>query len=316
MPTKGFLSQAQKEQLQQLLREDDCPHFRERCLMMLLMNEGKTYEQIADFIGCSKRTVAYWCVHGDSNNLESLRDKREQGNHRKATGAYIQLLLSVIEKEPQEFGYEFGRWSGERLATYLADQTGIQLSGTQVREILRQKKYAYLWAKYSLEDKQEPDKRAAFKQKLERLLKSAKTDPERLQVWFWDETGNRFTSDSIRRKGWSLKGKRRKVTGQRRRGRVNVMGGLRDHDRKRLCFFIDKGNADSFLEQLRQLNNFVKQEWVNQGHLAEKFALLGAFVLVVLDNASYHKRKDIIKTIESELPNIWLEFLPAIVART
>ena len=104
MPTKGCLSPAQKEQLQQVLRGNDCPHFRERCLMMLLMNEGKTYEKIADFIGCSKRTVAYWCVHGDSNNLESLRDKREQGNHRKATEAYIHLLLSVIEKEPQEFG--------------------------------------------------------------------------------------------------------------------------------------------------------------------------------------------------------------------
>ena len=191
----------------------------------------------------------------------------------------------------------------------LAEQTGIQLSGAQVRLILRQKKYAYLWVKYSLEDKQEPDKRAAFKQKLERLLESAKTDPERLQVWFWDETG--FSLRVIRRKGWSKKGKRRKVTGQRRRGRVNVMGGLRAHDRKRLCFFIDKGNADSFLEQLRLLFNFVKQEWVKQGHLAEKFALLGPKVLVVLDNASYHKRKDIIKTIESELPNIWLEFLPA-----
>lgn len=40
------------------------------------------------------------------------------------------------------------------------------------------------------------------------------------------------------------------------------MGGLREHDRKRLCFFVDKGNADNFFQQLRQLYEFVQQEWI------------------------------------------------------
>ena len=42
------------------------------------------------------------------------------------------------------------------------------------------------------------------------------------------------------------------------------MGGLRYHDRKRLCFFVDKGNGESFFEQLNSLNEFVKQEWIEQ----------------------------------------------------
>ncbi len=33
-----------------------------------------------------------------------------------------------------------------------------------------------------------------------------------------------------------------------------------------LGFFIDRGNADSFFEQLVKLNEFVKQEWVAQGN--------------------------------------------------
>lgn len=35
------------------------------------------------------------------------------------------------------------------------------------------------------------------------------------------------------------------------------MGGLRYPERKHLCYFADKGNADSFFEQL-ELNEFVK----------------------------------------------------------
>ena len=71
------------------------------------------------------------------------------------------------------------------------------------------------------------------------------------------------------------------------------MGGLRYHNCKRLCFFVDKGDAESFFEQLLKLNEFVKQEWVEQGNIAEFYERIGPRVLVILDNASYHKRPDI-----------------------
>ena len=153
------------------------------------MNDGKTYAEISQFLGCGMRTVVYWCVHGDPDNIESLKDKREKGNHTKATLQYIELLMSTIEKLPSELGYEFGRWTAARLAKYLMEKTGIELSGEQVRRILLKKKYVYLWAKYSLEDKQDSEKRAAFKEKLAGYLEASKEEPARIQVWFWDEAG-------------------------------------------------------------------------------------------------------------------------------
>ena len=148
----------------------------------------------------------------------------------------MQLLLKTVDIEPAELGYEFGRWTAERLATYLTEQTGIDLSSSQVRRILKQKKYSYIWAKYDLEDKQSPIKRAEFQKKLAQYLAIARVHPEQLQVWFWDESG--FSLRVIRRKNWGKRGQRKNLTGQRRRGRVNVMGGIREIDRKRVCFFI------------------------------------------------------------------------------
>ncbi len=203
----------------------------------------------------------------------------------------MKLLLEVVDKEPKELGYEFGRWTGERLATYLAEQTGIQLSGSQVRRILKRKKYSYIWAKYSLEDRQNPKIRAEFTEKLKTYLAITKENSEHLQVWFWDETG--FSLRVIRRKNWGKKGKRKKITGQRRRGRVNVMGGIREHERKRLCFFIKKGDADTFYEQLKLLNDFGRNEWVDKGNSRADFKDKGPKIVIVLDNASYHKRQDI-----------------------
>jgi transposase len=137
MPVSNFLSKEQKKGLQKAFKEDDCPHFREHILIMLLANDGKTQEQIASFIGCSLRTVNYWYTHGDPDNLESFRDQRGQGNHQKVTPEYINLLIKAVEQEPTELGYEFGRWTAQRPAEHLAKETNIALSSRQVNRPLK-----------------------------------------------------------------------------------------------------------------------------------------------------------------------------------
>ena len=100
------------------------------------------------------------------------------------------------------------------------------------------------------------------------------------------------------------------MKGQRRRGRVNMMGGLRYSDKKRVCFLIKKGDSLSFYEQLKKLNESVKQEWIDKGNKTNLFEKEGPKILILLDNASFHKKKEILADIENNLPNIILEFLP------
>ena len=75
-----------------------------------------------------------WIAYGTEESRETTL---------KATEEYIALLLEVAEKTPGEFGYEFGRWTAERLSTYLQEQTGIKLSSKQISRIL-QKKSMYI----------------------------------------------------------------------------------------------------------------------------------------------------------------------------
>jgi hypothetical protein len=58
-----------------------------------------------------------------------------EGNYRKATVEYIKILLETIDKNPQEMGDDFGRCTAKRLATYLTEPTGIELSSSQVTNI-------------------------------------------------------------------------------------------------------------------------------------------------------------------------------------
>lgn len=122
---KNTLSTQQVSKLQQALKESELSHVRERILILLLQNDGKPQHQIAWFLGCSPRTVAYWCKHSDPDKLESLHNKREQEHYSKATPEYVQLSVETVAKEPAEFGYEFSRWTTQRLATYLAQETKL-----------------------------------------------------------------------------------------------------------------------------------------------------------------------------------------------
>jgi DNA-directed RNA polymerase specialized sigma24 family protein len=101
MPVKNYLKKEKKEKLQSELKYNDHPDIRGRILILLLQNDGKTQQEIADFVGCSLRKVAYWCVHGDANKLESLKDERMEGNYQKATPEYVNKLMEVIDKDPK-----------------------------------------------------------------------------------------------------------------------------------------------------------------------------------------------------------------------
>lgn len=139
MPAKNHLSLEQKQTLLKALKESENHYVRERILILLLMNEGKTYQEISNFLEIAYSTVAYWAVHGDPANLQSLKDGREKGNFRKVTQNYEDLLLTIIEEEPLKYGYDFGKWTAARLATHLEKETGIKLSGSQVSRILQKK---------------------------------------------------------------------------------------------------------------------------------------------------------------------------------
>jgi ATP/maltotriose-dependent transcriptional regulator MalT len=59
MPAKNHLSQNQKQRLIKLLKESDDNYVREKVLILLLINDGKTYREISEFMEIAYTTVAY-----------------------------------------------------------------------------------------------------------------------------------------------------------------------------------------------------------------------------------------------------------------
>ncbi len=85
---------------------------------------------------------------------------------------------------------------------------------------------------------------------------------------------------------------------------------LRYSDKKRFVQFVKKGNSETFYEVMKIFCAEAIREWVEAGNKAEDFKDKGPQIVVILDNASFHKKAEIIKQIEEEMPKIHLEYLP------
>ena len=73
---------------------------------------------------------------------------------------------------------------------------------------------------------------------------------------------------------------------------------------------MSKSDSKNFYEVLKIFDQELINEWSETGNKREDFCLEGPKIVIILDNASFHKKEEYIKKIESEMPNIHLEYLP------
>jgi transposase len=59
-----------------------------------------------------------------------------------------------------------------------------------------------------------------------------------------------------------------------------------------------------------KLNQFIKEEWVEKGNIESEFDQSEMRIVIVLDNASDHKKQEVIAKLSQECPNLELWFLP------
>jgi transposase len=85
----------------------------------------------------SERTVQRWLKRYQAGGIQGLFDAPKSGNPGKVTLAYQEQLLASVRRRPRALGLDFSLWSLERLADYMAEQTGIRISYEAVRQHLK-----------------------------------------------------------------------------------------------------------------------------------------------------------------------------------
>lgn len=128
------LSEEQAKELETLYRTTRDARLRTRAQMVLLSAEkGLVAQEIGEIVRESDQTVRIWLKRYRAEGIEGLRDAPRPGTPKKVTAEYKEKLISVVRRRPRSLEQPFSMWTLQRLADYMAEETGIRVDQETVR---------------------------------------------------------------------------------------------------------------------------------------------------------------------------------------
>jgi transposase len=142
------------------------PRVRERLEMVKARALGQDLPSIAQWCGRTVRTVDHWLRAYLAGGVAALADAPRRGRPPDADATYRQRLTTAVETPPRDLELGFDVWTSARLATYLAEQTGVALSPGWVRHLLNQQEFVSGRPKHTLKHLQDPEEVAVCQEQL------------------------------------------------------------------------------------------------------------------------------------------------------
>jgi transposase len=125
-------------ELNQLYRTTRDARLRTRAQIILLAAEKHLVAtEIAEIVREDDQTVRNWLKRYMAEGLPGLEDAPRPGGPKKITDAYREQLLRVVRQRPRSLGLPYSLWTLQRLADYMAEQTGIRVEAETVRVHLK-----------------------------------------------------------------------------------------------------------------------------------------------------------------------------------
>lgn len=139
-------------------------------MVLLSAEQGLKAEEIAKIVRESSVTVLTWLKRYIAEGVEGLQDAPRAGRTLTVTEEFRKQLLEKVRRRPRSLGLEYSMWTLQRLADYLAEQTGIRVSDETIRRELAKEGIVFSRPQHTISS---PDPEYQVKK---RRLKKPETD--------------------------------------------------------------------------------------------------------------------------------------------
>ncbi len=125
------LTAAQNRSLERGYRTGKSHLYRRKCHCILLSNEGKTVQELAELYGVKTRTVYSWFDLWESEGIKGLALKPGRGRKPKLNASdetQVKIVKALIENEPKNLN---------RVVGQIKSQLDIDLSKRTLKRFLK-----------------------------------------------------------------------------------------------------------------------------------------------------------------------------------
>jgi len=106
-------------------------------MVLLAAEQHLLAPEIAKIVRSDEQTVRNWLKRYQAEGIAGLADVPRPGVTPKVTPEYREQLLKTVRQRPRSLGQPYSLWTLQRLADYMAEQTGIRISAVTVRVYLK-----------------------------------------------------------------------------------------------------------------------------------------------------------------------------------
>jgi len=92
--------------------------------------------KISAIVRFNEESVRKWLKRYEAEGIEGLKDEPRRGIEPTVTHEYQVKLVATVRRRPRGLGQPFSMWTLQRLADYMAQETGIRVSDETVRRYL------------------------------------------------------------------------------------------------------------------------------------------------------------------------------------
>lgn len=131
------LYRAQRRRIERRLRKTKNRIEALRCRIVLLLDQAVPVSEIATIVDCVRATVYRTLYRFEDLGEDGLFDLRLLRTPHKVTPEVERSLLRYLDSSPRERGWQRASWTLELLGLQLQRDTGVRLSPSHVRNVLR-----------------------------------------------------------------------------------------------------------------------------------------------------------------------------------
>jgi transposase len=265
--------------------------FEKRCTAVDAVSAGHTVEAVAKVLNVSTRVIFLWLERYRHGGYDALREGDRSGRKRKVNAEVMRWLYDAISRhDPRQYQFPFCLWTLAVVRTLLKRKFGIDLSKSGVSRLLGHLGFSSqrpIYRSY----KRDPKKMKAY---LQKTFPGLQEQARRIGavIYFVDESAVR--SDSHRGATWGLKGQTPEVEDSGDRFSLKLISAVSPRGDMRFQCFEGRMNGPRFVEFLKKLH-----------------ADTGGPIIVIADNASYHRSGPVKSYMEQSEGQVVVEHLPA-----
>ena len=198
------LSPEEKTALNQL-RLNRNSNIGERAHYVLLSNEGSSIPEIAEHLNRNKHTIRLWIKRYVNEGISGLKNQKQPGRPAKKAPIIEVQLEMLLNKSPQEYGYQEAGWQLNILRDWFSKK-GVQACDNTLVKSLN--KLGFVYKRFS---KTMPENAPSSTEKKERIAEIVevigKDTGSDTEILFVDES--HFSNQPYVSRGWFKRGEKK-----------------------------------------------------------------------------------------------------------